>query len=65
MTKQHSIFVGANSQQFDISMSRFKTSAMAFNTQGTLCSGIYATSKVADKFNDLKKSNPEDEIIND
>lgn len=67
MTKQHSIFVGANSQQFDISMSRFNKDFDngLQNTQGTLCSGIYATSMVADKFNDLKTSNPEDEIIND
>lgn len=67
MTKQHSIFVGANSQQFDISMSRFNKDFDngLQNTQGTLRSGIYATSMVADKFNDLKKSNPEDEIIND
>lgn len=67
MTKQHSILVGANSQQFDILMSRFNKvfDNGLQNTQGTLCSGIYATSKVADKFNDLKKSNPEDEIIND
>lgn len=67
MTKQHSIFVGANSQQFDILMSRFNKDFDngLQNTQGTLCSGIYATSMVADKFNDLKKSNPEDEIIND
>lgn len=36
MTKQHSIFVGANSQQFDISMSRFKTSTMAFKTPKVL-----------------------------
>lgn len=34
-------------------------------TQGTLCNGIYATSMLADKLNDLKKSNPEDEIIDD
>lgn len=67
MTKQHSIFVGANSQQFDILMSRFNKDFDngLQNTQGTLCSGIYATSMDADKFNDLKKSNPEDEIIND
>lgn len=60
-------FVGANSQQFYILMSRFNKDFDngLQNTQGTLCSGIYATSKVADKFNDLKKSNPEDEIIND
>lgn len=34
-------------------------------TQGTLCSGIYATSLLADKLNELKRSNPDDEIINE
>ena len=34
-------------------------------TQGILCSGIYAVSMIADKLYDLKKSNPEDEVLSD
>ena len=34
-------------------------------TQGTLCSGIYAVSLIADKLHDLKKSNPDDEVLSD
>lgn len=34
-------------------------------TQGNICSGLYPTSMLADKLNELKKSNPENEIINE
>lgn len=34
-------------------------------TQGTLCSGIYAGSLISDKLYDLKKSNPDDEMVSE
>lgn len=34
-------------------------------TQGTLCSGIYAVSLISDKLYDLKKSNPDDEMVSE
>lgn len=34
-------------------------------TQGTLCSCIYAVSLISDKLYDLKKSNPDDEMVSE